>query len=271
MENTVIEGGISLRFISSRTNDRVKMLASLKEKKYRDEYSLFLCEGEKLTDEALERGDVESVLVSEDSAGMQLGRIRKCIEKNIEPFVLSAGAFEKVSTEKSPEGVIAVCRIPNANDSFDDKYEGPVLVLDEVRDPGNVGTILRSAAAFGIREAALLSCADIYSPKTARASMGALFKVKCILISDADEFFSEMKNRGRRVVGSALAEDSVLLSKENVRQNDCIVIGNEGHGISPEVLSKCDLSLKIPISENTESLNAHVAASILLWEYSKLS
>ena len=116
---------------------------------------------------------------------------------------------------------------------------------------------------------ALHSCADVYNPKTVRAAMGAIFKTKIVYAEDCVEFVKMCRSAGRRVLAAALTDDSLKLGKYETRENDVIVIGNEGHGISADVIVECTDSLMIPMTEGTESLNASVAASVILWEYAR--
>ena len=143
------------------------------------------------------------------------------------------------------------------------------LLLDCIRDPGNLGTILRSACALGGAQVVLHSCADLYNPKTVRAAMGAIFKTDVSIVSDAVEYVRTQRNAGRRVLAAALKSDSLYLGSYEVRSNDVIVIGNEGHGVSGDVIEACSDTVLIPMEENTESLNASVAASVILWEYAR--
>lgn len=262
--------------ILSRDNDRVKLYSKLDKSKYRHENKLFLAEGVKLTNEALDSRCAETVLICEsvfDKTCVQ--DIIKKAEGKAHVIVLSDAAFGKITTESAPQGVISVCNFPDSHHLVrgcseplsDDKR---IIVLDGVRDPGNLGTMLRCAVAFGIDAVVLGDCADVYSPKTVRAAMGAVFKLELVICDLLPEYLETLKHRGRRLLGAALSNNNLVLGNNALFHTDAVVIGNEGHGISDEVLSLCDGFLRIPMEDGCESLNAAVAASVIMWELYKL-
>ena len=251
-------------YISSRTNKTVTFLASLEKKKYREEAGLYLCEGRKLCREALGNCRVRYAVVKEDSACDEI--MEMCEASGGEIMVLSDSAFEKISQDSAPDGIIFAVEI---KDDGEECFEGErIVMLDSVRDPGNVGTVIRSAAAFGFDRVILCNCADIYNPKTVRATMGALFKMRFTVVQSAAAIIERLKDEGRRVIAAALGEEALTLGKSPIKGDDCFVIGNEGHGVSEETLAACTDVIKIPMSEKTESLNAAVAASVIMWTQS---
>lgn len=253
-------------YISSRTNPTVVRFASLRDKKGREKEGLYLIEGTKLCREALGRTEVEAVLLCE---GKDNGINNDIAEKSGAcVYLLSDGAFSKISQDNAPDGIIFVAKIP-MTDSLPDKNER-VIALECVRDPGNVGTAIRSAAAFGYDRVILCGCADLTNPKTVRATMGAAFKLSFTVCRDMTECVEKMKADGRRIIGTALSENSLVLGKAELSSSDCPIIGNEGHGITEETLAMCDDVMIIPMTDKTESLNAGVAATVIAWEYSKL-
>ena len=142
-----------------------------------------------------------------------------------------------------------------------------ILTLCSVRDPGNLGAIIRSAVAFGFDRLILSGdCAELTSPKTVRAAMGAIFKLSMMTVEDFASVVTAAEESGRRVLCAELSERAVSLREIGLRDDDVLMIGNEGHGIPEEISSLASASVYIPIAPNTESLNAAVAASILLWE-----
>ncbi len=270
--------------ISARTNPLVVKLSKLDEKKHREEEKLFRLDGIKLLLEAIDFGaEIEFILVRDDSYDRIMGAIEGHIGKReicIDGILvrLSGSAFEKLSSEKSPEGVITIakyidkihkiCKIEK--DSVF-SADGKTLMLESVRDPGNLGTMLRSAAAFGFKTVVMTSdCADIYNPKTVRAAMGAIFKLCIIRVDDAASAISAIRKDGRRVLAAALDEGAVRLGSLELNENDVFLIGNEGHGLSQEAIDASDKTVFIPMSEGTESLNAAIAASVCMWEMSKI-
>ena len=179
-----------------------------------------------------------------------------------------------MTEENAPQGIITVCEfLENHSYNFlaqnvcnDEK----IVILESLRDPGNVGAIIRNAAAFGIDRLIFSSdCADIYSLKVIRAAMGAVFKVRIDIVDDFKGAIKSIKNCGKKVLGAALNQDSLVLGKYELNTQDAVIIGNEGHGLSEETLELCDNTLFIPMNENTESLNAAIATAIIMWEFSK--
>ena len=263
--------------IRSRQNKLVKLACSLERKKAREEEGLFRFDGIKLCREAIQKGIVpEYIFVAESKATEICERIG-----NSDVTVVSDEVFEKMSSERAPEGVITVARmldslhkVVTVNDAGEasslPKASERVFLLEAVRDPGNLGTIIRTAASLGIDRLVLSSdCADIYNPKTIRAAMGALFMLKTDTVEDGKmaEYISSLrKNCGRRVFGAALREDAVDLLESSLLPSDVFVIGNEGHGLSQDVIEACDGCVIIPMREGCESLNAAMAAGILMWE-----
>ena len=270
MENYIWKCGLAAPYISSRQNPRVISVSKLADKKYREQTGTFLCDGVKLTLEAARFGVVREVYIRESSAENVLEAATAAKDSGGELFVLSDGAFDKITTERSPQGIVTVAECRSFSESPESFAKGKViLMLDSVRDPGNLGTILRSACALGGVGVALYSCADIYNPKTVRAAMGALFKADITVVCDGAEFVKALASSGRRVLAACPAGDSLILGRDEILPDDCVIIGNEGHGVSPEILDACTSSLLIPMEENTESLNASAAASVILWEYAR--
>ena len=266
--------------ITSRNNPIVKWASSLSSKKGRDEAGAFIAEGRKLTLEALASGlPVTHVFIREDKWAEFSEEIKQLSADNelasCEVILLSEGAFEKISTEKAPQGIISVIKYLDFFSKLDIIYKEDFLLspsekalsLYSLRDPGNLGAVIRSAAAFGVEHIVLSAdSADIYNPKTVRAAMGSLFKIKVTYVSDFASFVDSARAVGRAVYAAELTDNAKALSDIKLSSTDIFIIGNEGHGISKEISEKCSGSVYIPISDKTESLNASVAAAVLMWE-----
>lgn len=263
---------MNYEIITSRNNPLIKELTKLSDKKHRDKSSLFAFEGRKLLEEAVKEGvPLQHVLVTE--------RAIPSLPNNIpcKITVVSDEVYEKISFEKSPEGIFSVSK---PLDKFHNIYiiyrredfcEGSVFMLDGIRDPGNLGTVLRTASAFGCKTVVLSSdCADVYNPKTVRASMGAVFRQRTVRVTDTVATVKELQAEGKRVYAAALDKSSVSLFDLKADQSVCFIVGNEGNGIRPELIKACDGSVIIPMEENTESLNAAVASTVLLYEQYRL-
>ncbi|MBO7304752.1 MAG: RNA methyltransferase [Clostridia bacterium] len=269
--------------ITSRSNPRVKWAASLTTKKGRDDARSFIAEGEKLSFEAMEGGlPVSHVFICEDKRDRLLPKVARLLAgeeyRDTEVVILSESAFLKISTEKAPQGIITVIKyldffremdIIYKEEFFSRAYER-VILLSSVRDPGNLGAVIRSAVAFGVDHVILTAdSADLYNPKTVRSAMGSLFRVKATVVSDFTSVIRALQDSGRRVFAAELSECAVSVSEARLRSTDAVIIGNEGHGIPTDISSVCDGSVYIPISHKTESLNASVAAAVFMWEMGK--
>lgn len=266
-------------YVQSRSNPKTVAFAKLTDKKYRDKSALFLAEGVKLAEEALRYTDgearVQSLIFSQSAVEKQNERMIRLAETanelNVHVSVFADSAFEKISTESSPQGVIAVVpyqkNLHESND-FEEWQKGRrLLMLEEIRDPGNLGTILRSAEAMGVEGVILSRCVDLYSPKVVRAAMGTLFRMPVYLTTNGIACVNVMKQNGRRVLAAALGWYSLTLGQYEPDPMDCAVIGNEGHGMPDAMISECTACLRIPMAGQTESLNASAAAACILWEY----
>jgi TrmH family RNA methyltransferase len=269
--------------ITSRSNPTVKFAYSLREKKGRDEAGAFIAEGEKLTYEAIEAGlPITHIFVAESKSERILNALRRyeangaC--KDTEVLLLSDSAFEKISTEKAPQGIISVIKYLDFFREIDIIYKEEfflgkgerAIILSSVRDPGNLGSVIRSAVAFGVDHIIFTAdSADIYNPKTVRSAMGSLFRVKATKVKDICSLIHALKDQGRRVFAAELSNSAISLDSISLTAEDVVIIGNEGHGIDASVSAVCTNSVYIPISKKTESLNASVAAAIFMWEQGK--
>lgn len=232
-----------------------------------------------MAEEALLHSQVETLVFSEEAIREGKDEVFSIAEKGrtlgARLIVAGGPAFDKLTSEKAPQGVIAVshfmdCHVTSREMDFASWNKGKrLLILDCIRDPGNFGTMIRTAAAMGFNGIMTVDCADLYSTKTLRASMGAAFRCDIYDSSNPSSDIKVLQSEGRRVLAAALGEVSYLLEEAELFVDDCIVIGNEGHGISKEILAACDAALKIPMTEGSESLNAAAAAAIIMWEYKR--
>jgi TrmH family RNA methyltransferase len=248
-----------MEFITSRKNPRVihlKKLASSSD--YRAQCGEFFCDGIKLLDEAVKNGaTVTSVLFCDD--------LPDFVPSSIPVYKVTPDIIQAVSPMKTPQNIVFTCAM--ANDDIDIARTGRHIVLDGIQDPGNVGTIVRTANAFGFDSVILVgNCADVYNPKTIRSTMGAIFRQKLIRTDYAG--LESIKSAGMRIYASALHRDSRDIRNVDY-ENSAIVIGSEGSGVSQQVLDMCDGTIVIPMMPECESLNAAIAASVIMWESKK--
>lgn len=259
-----------MEYITSRTNPLIVRMAKLSDKKYRDEERLFPVEGIKLFEELLNTGITpEYAFATEKNAHLlaPISQKTKC-------YLVSESVYEKISCEKAPQGVFCAVKYLDNLHKSDTIYSGQlsssVFCLSSLRDPGNLGTVLRTARAFGVGTLILSSdCTDLYSPKTVRASMGALFAVNTLRTTDLTATLRDLQDKGYLTYAAALDKSAVTLTSLAVTPKTCFVVGNEGHGLSDEIISSCGNTVYIPMTENCESLNASIAASLLMWEIFK--
>lgn len=260
-----------MKHIISAENQIYKAAAQLKQKKYRDEQGQYLIEGPNLIREALQNGgEIEMILCSEDfcvedfrNEGADLG------ETDAQAAVLSSGLFRKLSDTETPQGIMAVVRkkVYSGEAFFSGRPAASnVIVLDRLQDPGNIGTILRTADAAGYLGAILLKgTADIYSPKIVRAAAGSLFRLPVLLIDTPAQAICLLQEHRKNIFCTSL-DCSSFYYDADLSENAAIVIGNEGNGVCDEFLEQSDRLIKIPMEGSIESLNAAVSAGILMYE-----
>ncbi|MFB5677144.1 TrmH family RNA methyltransferase [Paenibacillus terreus] len=252
----------------SPNNPLVKEWAQLLEKKHRTRQGKYIVEGVHLVQEALRSGaDVECVAYDmEKGVPHELGSYTQLPDRQPEWAAVSAAVIAKCTETKTPQSVFAVVRKESRPaDELLHQQNGLVIVLDGVQDPGNVGTIIRSADAAGATGVVLgHGCADLYNPKTIRSTMGSMFHLP-VVEAELTQALAGAKSAGARVVSTSLqASDSCYTY--NFRQSVWLVIGNEGQGVSDAVAAMVDDSILIPMAGQAESLNAAMAATVLLFE-----
>lgn len=235
--------------ITSRQNARIKRIASLKEKKYRAEYGLFIVEGVKMVREAILSGCDVKEIVGVSSA---LEKLPPCPAETIETDENTIGA---VCETRTPQGVVAVLKTPENKPR---SPSGNCVILDGISDPGNLGTIIRTSAALGLRDVYLCSCADAYSPKTVRASMSGIYFVS---LHECDRQTALDLTRNNTLLVADMDGESVFES--DIRSPYAIVIGNEANGVSDFFRAAADRIVSIPMNEKAESLNAAVSFAVI--------
>ena len=245
--------------ITSLKNPKVQGWKALKERKGRRESGCFLVEGFKMVEEALASSfTVEAVLAQEDCLAALPAH------PDCPVYLLPAGVLAAVCDTKTPQGVAAVVRMAQRP-----AQGGRLIALDGVQDPGNVGTLLRSAAAFGF-DGVLLSkgCAAPFAPKTLRASMGAAGRLPVAPVQDLPQALQQLRARGVVCLAAALYHSRPLdEAPQSYPDGLCAVIGSEGQGLTDAAVQACDMAVRIPMTDLVESLNAGVAGSVLLWHF----
>ena len=239
-----------MEVITSLDNKKIKNLSRLLLKKYRDEENMFLVEGEHLVEEAYRAGVLLEVVQTEDYSN----------SFNVNTTYVTYDVIKKLSNTQNPQKIIGVCR------KLDEKEIGSkIVILEDLQDPGNLGTIIRSSVAFNVDTIVVSNnTVDIYNDKVLRSSEGMLFHIN-IIKRDIDTFIDELHNDGYLVYGTKV-DGGTNLKEVNKVIKTAIVMGNEGAGVKDTTLDKCDNYIYIPMNSNCESLNVGVATSIIMYE-----
>lgn len=258
-----------MREITSKDNNLIKYISKLQSSaKLRREDRRFVSEGLRVSLEALRGGvEIESVLVTDEVLKKHSKELEPLLNCGAEVFFIPQKIMLYISDTKTPQGVICVLKALDNNivfDTINNKY----IFLENIQDPSNLGTILRTADALGISGVIMTdNCCDIYSPKVCRGAMGALFRVPFMFVQDAPEFIRDFSKFGNTF--AAVVRDAGNLGECTFDGNCLIAVGNEGNGLTDETVSACQKRITIPMSGNAESLNAAIASGILMWEMMK--
>ena len=252
--------------VTGLQNPVVKAAAELKQKKYRTQNGLYLAEGLRTAEEAVAYRAVETLfyVATDDERTMRL--LEDAAAQNIKLVCVSENVMKKIADTETPQGIIAVCKMrpPKLENLL--ASGKMLLVLDRVGDPGNIGTMLRTADAAGIGGLVLLKgCADIYAPKTVRSSMGSLFHIPVLSGVSEQEFVSAAKKAGYDLLVTCL-DGADNLYKADLSGRIAFVMGNEAGGVSESLLEKADKRVYIPMAGRAESLNVAMAAGIVMFE-----
>lgn len=244
--------------ITSRKNRIISHLRSVaSDKAYREQCREFICDGEKTLREALYFGAEITCVLWKDKKGD--------IELDAPEYLAPADLFEYASPLKSSPGPVFTVKMPEREDG---KLIEKTIVLENLQDPGNVGTVIRTANAFNIDAVILVgACADLYNPKTVRASMGAIFRQR-VLTMNLQELSDFCTENYLPLFGAALSDRAADVRNTKIHRA-AVAIGSEGRGLSEEMLKLCGGEIIIPMNPDSESLNAAVAASVLMWEMSR--
>lgn len=257
--------------ITSKDNSIVKKIIKLnKSAKTRNTEGLFVTEGTRLCLEALKSKFVIDYVCFSESFYNKNYDICAKFEKDCQCFILTDSLFAYICDTQAPQGVLCVIKTLDKHQYSDTiKLDGKILTLENLQDPNNMGTILRTAEAFGIDTVVLTSnCCDIYSPKVVRGSMGAIFRQKLLITDDLPKLLTNY-NKYSKSYAAVLDRSSVSVTEINFDQNCMAIIGNEGNGITKQVSDLATQKIIIPMNGGAESLNAAIASSILMWEMVK--
>lgn len=255
--------------ISSKDNPKIKLFQKLMSgKKYRREQNMFVLEGLRLClDGTLEHADFHCVFITEtaeEKYGELLEPLYREYSEKIIPITDDLG--EKMSDTSGTQGVFAICKTLDKSELRGTiKNGGKFIILNNLQDPGNMGTIIRTADAVGINALILCGCCDLYNPKVVRSTMGSLFRIPAVE-ADYAEAIGVCREEDIPVYASVIDSDADDLTDVSFRNGGAVVIGNEGNGLSREDAELCDGRLTIRMKGNVNSLNAAMATGIIMWE-----
>ena len=245
---------MSIMLITSLENDKVRKYIKLKDKKYRDKTGQFIVEGAHLVLEAYKNGLIDELILEKEE-------VFPLDIKNI--VYLPMEIITKISTVETPQTIMALCHKQEEKEELKNK----ILLIDNIQDPGNLGTIIRSAVAFNIDTIVLSeNTVDLYNPKTIRATQGMFFRIN-IIKKDLESTIEQLHQEEIPVYGTLVGHGSdvrSLAEKDKIRY--ALVVGNEGNGVRNSISNMCDKNLYINLNANVESLNVAIATSILLYE-----
>lgn len=251
-----------MEVITSKENKIVKLASGLiANKKIRDDNDMFIVEGIKTIEEISDDFEIVNVIVSD--------KLESSLKIDANKIVVSDNIYKGISDMKNPEGVMAIIKKKSYDLDILDNMSR-VVMLDDIQDPGNLGTIIRTADAMGL-DAVITSSdtCDLYNPKVTRSTMGSFFHMPIIGKQDKNQIIEVLKKKGYKIYSAALQTDTYLDDLDLTPDKIAIIIGNEAHGISSEILDKSDKVFKINMKGNAESLNASIAASIIMYEISR--
>ena len=252
--------------ITSKDNETIKHIRKLKEKKYRDEHGEDIVEGIKLINEAIEeKQNVKTIIVCDNCNKEALNQNSMYEVAKLDCIYVDEKVFNTITEVKNPQGILAVVEKQNKEKQINFN-EDIIVVLDDIQDPGNLGTILRTVDSVGLSQIIVSKkSGDVYNSKVVRSTMGAIFRVNVIESENLKDTIKEIKKHKFNVISTSLDTDKSLY---DINLNKTvIVIGNEANGVSKEIQELSDTKIIIPMLGKTESLNASVATGLVLYEY----
>lgn len=256
-----------MQVITSKDNEIVKNIKKLKEKKYREQENKYIIEGIRLIEEAIEeKVSIDTIVICEDC--IRNGELEQKLLYEVAKYncvYVAKKVFDFITDVINPQGILAVIN-KEQNSKKIDYSEDLLVILDQVQDPGNLGTILRTVDSIGLKQIIVApGTGDIFNPKVVRSTMGAIFRVKVIESENILDTIKQIKKNKFEVIATSLKTDESIYDVDY--KNKAIVIGNEANGVTDEVLKEADKLVKIPMLGKIESLNASVATGIILYEY----
>lgn len=253
--------------ITSKENKLIKHIIKLKEKKYRKEYNEYIIEGAKIVQEAIqEKVKIKQIIISENAINTDLilNHLKEELQK-INYIKVPSNIFKLISEVEKPQGVLAIIEKEKQEENIDVNQD-IILALDDLQDPGNLGTIIRTADSVGLKQILISKgTTEAYNPKVIRSTMGAIFRVKIIECENLKETLKKLQKNNFKIMVTDLNIDKSIYDIK--LQKNVIIIGNEANGVSEEIKNMADTRAIIPMFGKTESLNASIATGVILYEY----
>ncbi len=256
-----------MQVISSKDNELIKHIKKLKDKKYRDESKEYIIEGIKLVEEAVnENAKIKKIIICENTTNTYEIPTRITLEiAKYECIYVTEKIYNSITQVTNPQGIMAIIE-KNVNKNEIDFSQDIIIALDNVQDPGNLGTILRTIDSVGLNQVIVSSeTADVFNPKVVRSTMGAIFRLKILETQNLIETIKNIRKHHYKLMVTSLQTENTIY-KANFNKK-IIVIGNESNGVSKEIQNIADEKIKIPMLGKTESLNVSVATGVVLYEY----
>lgn len=256
-----------MQVIKSKDNNLIKHIKKLKEKKYRDEYGEFIIEGAKIISEAIkEKMQISEIIICEGCDKSELIETHLKYEMaKFECIYVAQNIFKLISTVENSQGILAVIK-KNKDANKIEFSENFIIALDDVQDPGNLGTIIRTIDSAGLKQVIISKgTADCYNPKVVRSTMGAIFRVNVIECDNLVETLNNLKQNNFKIVITSLKSKKTLY--ETDLNKKVVVFGNEANGVSKEVEKIADEKMIIPMLGKSESLNVSVSTGVVIYEY----
>ncbi len=260
-----------MKKITSSDNEIYKSFARLYKRKYRDREGLYIIEGINLIEEAVKNGAaLKSIFIREDFEMSALERVAGSIDgdqkSDVPVYMLSKALFDRTADTETPQGIAAVSKKPECSEEKFFNETDNVIVLDRLQDPGNIGTVIRTADAAGFAGAVIVKgTADLFSPKTVRAAAGSLYRVRLLYADSPEDAVSKLRERGRKIICTSPYAEKLFYDAD-MAEKAALVIGNEANGVCAELQEAADMNVRLPMEGTIESLNAAVAAAVVMYE-----
>lgn len=255
--------------ITSKDNPVIKLYQKLSSsKKERFQYGLFVLEGMRIVEDALRDSNIKNLIMTKQAYEKYSGTLFQADLRDTRTVVISNELGNKIASTDTTQGIFAICAIP-VQKMIDFRENGRYIVLYGLQDPGNVGMIIRTADALGIDGVILSGCCDLYSPKVIRSTMGSVFRVHTMIENNTENLFAMLKNNGVMTSASVIDRDAEDVINCTFGGKQAVFIGNEGNGLPYEISQRCDRRITIRMNGSINSLNAAMAAGILMWELRK--